>query len=156
MATPGKGLDGILNITHHKLEETAPVPDEELGPNLAGEYLAAGHFRGRNMPCLMLYFNAAERKQHGKKKRQFQFVHLESDDGDSGFADDGKSFSVVFAGPEARYRVTVRGRNLEKLYDLIAFHRLAWIRSIDSDRDFKGADDAQVITGIAVEAIEAE
>jgi hypothetical protein len=61
---------------------------------------------------------------------------------------------VQFSNDGGRNRLTVRGRNLEKMFDLLSHHKLAWIRSIDADRDFKGRlpDDAEVITGVDIEA----
>ena len=44
-------------------------------------------------------------------------------------------------------RLTVKGRNLEGMFDRISYHRLAWIRSIDERHDVKGAvpDDAPMV-----------
>jgi hypothetical protein len=135
---------------HTPAKAVAEEPDEPAPPDMTGEYKAYGHFRSRNMPCLHLYYNAAERRGHGKKKQQLQYGYMEADDARSGFAEDRKSFSVVFTTSDSRMRLTVGGRNLEYIYDLITYGKMAWVRSIDADRDFPGLlpDGAEVITSI--------
>jgi hypothetical protein len=146
--------DSLANILNKASPPPKPEPqeDEFPRPDLTGDYVAFAAYRGRNLPCLHLYFNAAERKAHGKKKKQVQYVHLESDDEKSGLAEDGLSFTAGVYMPEGRMLLTVRGRNIEHIYDLLALHKLAWIRSIDDRQDRRGVipDDAVVITGLSL------
>ncbi len=73
--------------------------EEEDGPDFRGAYRAFGRARPNALPALVIYFNAAERRKFGKKKVQFQYEHLDSDDPASeGLAEDGQSFSFVVAG----------------------------------------------------------
>jgi hypothetical protein len=128
--------------------------EEDPGPDFSGPYRAFSHPRAHALPSLVLYFNAAERRQYGKKKVQIQYEHLDSDDPASeGLAADGQSFSFVVCGARKTLRVTVRGRNLEYGYDWLILQRLPWMRSVD--RDF-GPGDERMITAIKIEAVEEE
>src|SRR5438874_2415614 len=82
--------------SHTPVKPAAEEPEDPPPPDMKGEYQACTHFRSRNMPCLHLYFNAAERNANKKKKKQLQYVFMEPDDDRSGFAEDRRSFSVVF------------------------------------------------------------
>ncbi len=127
-------------------------PDFPARPMPGDDYLAYGHFRSRDMACLHVYFNAAERKDHGRKKQQLQYCHMEPDDDKSGFDEDRQSFSIPFGTSDGRVRLTVRGRNIENIYDLITYGRMAWIESIDARRDIPELipDNAEVITSITL------
>lgn len=60
-------------------------------------------------------------------------------------------FEVRFADEDETWRVTVTGRNLGRVYNLVIQARLEWIRQ--SDRDF--ATDGQcIITGIEVAKVD--
>lgn len=85
-----------------------------------------------------------------KQVRQLQYVHLQDDGPDDGFAADGKSFSVLFAGYHTQ-RLTVKGRNLKKFYDAIAAHRLCTLRALD--RDFEVGSEP-VVTSLSIERVE--
>jgi hypothetical protein len=125
------------------------VPEEEKydKPD-PSNYKAFGTPRN-HLTCLQVYLGAEGRKRLGKKKLQFQYVQIDSDDKDGGFSEDGTFFSVVFVG-SVKQRLTVRGRNLETGYDQLTFHRMPWIRAADRD----GGDDGEpVITGIEVEDV---
>jgi hypothetical protein len=144
--------------------EPAPLPAVDAGegaqaddrPDLGGPYRAFAHPRSHTLQTLHLYFNAAERRRYGKKKMQVQYEHLDSDDPESeGMADDGQSFTFVVSGARKQLRIVVRGRRLEEGYDLLTFHRLQWMRSADSERDF-GQGDEPVITGFQIEPITEE
>ena len=127
------------------------------GPDFSAPYKPAGASRGKGLTSLWVYFNAEERKQHKRRKRQFQFRNLDDDDADSGFLDDGTGFSLVFSG-QKRHRLIVKGRGgpkLEEIYDRITLHRTPWIRSLDPGRDF-GADGEAVITSIRIELLQDE
>lgn len=74
--------------------------------------------------------------------------------------DSGSTFSTDPSGQVIRLRfcgskttaVTIRGRNLWKLYDYLHQHRIAWVMAVDRGRDF-AADDAPVITSIQIEDV---
>ncbi len=124
---------------------------DDPGPDFSGTYQAFGRQHPYPLRCLVLYFNAAERRKYGKKKMQIQYEHLDSDDPVSeGFAADGQSFSFVVAGGRKVQRVTVRGRQLERGYDLLIAQRIGWIRS--ADRDF-GHSDGPFIGSLEIEPV---
>jgi hypothetical protein len=58
-------------------------------------------------------------------------------------------FDVVFVGHEEKWRMTVTGRNLWTIYNLIIQHRLEWIQA--ADRDF--AEDGKPII-LSIEVVE--
>jgi len=80
--------------------------------------------------------------------RSFQYVHLDSD---SSLSADGKGqiIRLRFCGSKIT-AVTIRGRNLWRLYDYIHQHKMGWIMRMD--RDF-AADDEPVITAIDIEEV---
>jgi len=49
-------------------------------------------------------------------------------------------------------QVSIRGRNLRRLYELIHQHRIDWVMRVDRGRDFAG-DGATVVTGIEIEEV---
>jgi hypothetical protein len=134
----------------------APAAEPDDGrPDLKGPYRAFGIPRAQPLRSLFLYFNAAERKQYGKKKVQIQYEHLDTDHPDSeGFAADGRSFSFVVATGRGFLRFTVHGWDLEEGYDQITFHRMPWIRSFDGTfQKADGKPEGPVITGIGIEEV---
>jgi hypothetical protein len=81
----------------------------------------------------------------------FQYVHI--DDFEFGFTDDGDHwFAFLFSGRHPR-QLLVIGRNLDRICDLIALRRIAWIRQ--ADRDFGPEDgvaqEVPIITRISVD-----
>jgi hypothetical protein len=67
----------------------AAVP-EDTGPDFAGPYQAFGRTQPIPLRCLVLYFNAQERRKYGRKKVQIRYEHLDSEDpAGEGFAADG-------------------------------------------------------------------
>jgi hypothetical protein len=121
----GKSLDDILQVTPQKRE----IPD--------GEDLAC---MSRPVPrgwAALLVLNGKE------DTRAFQYVHL----GFANYSADGRSFVVEFNEPE-KWRMTVKGSNLWKVFTNIQQHALEWIKK--ADRDF-GDGDAPVITEIKIE-----
>jgi hypothetical protein len=77
--------------------------------------------------------------------RAFQYQHL----GYERFSADGTSFVIEFNIPE-KWRMTVTGRSLWRIFLNLHNHKIEWIRK--ADRDF--ADDVQpIITGIVIELI---
>lgn len=77
--------------------------------------------------------------------RSFQYVHLDSS---SRFAVEGKSqvIRLQFCGSKT-IAVTIRGRNLWKLYDYIHQHRIPFVMRVEDGRDF-AANDEPVVTAI--------
>lgn len=75
--------------------------------------------------------------------RSFAYLHLDSD---SRFSTDGGGHVIVirFAGLRP-VQLTIRGRNLVRLYDSLHQHRTPWI--MRADRDFTEGDDP-VVTAI--------
>jgi hypothetical protein len=60
----------------------------------------------------------------------------------------GPTIVLRFAGIVAR-EARISGRNLLQLFDLLSYHRVAWVRELPPGRDFKDGQ-ATVITGITV------
>jgi hypothetical protein len=60
----------------------------------------------------------------------------------------GPMIVLRFAGIVAR-EARISGRNLLQLFDLLSYHRVAWVRELPPGRDFKDGK-ATVITGITV------
>ena len=85
--------------------------------------------------------------------RTCQFMHLESD---SRFEPmpQGKGHRLVFrfAGSVA-LSVVIEGRNLWRLYDYIAQHRMPWVCELPEGRDFEDAGSA-VVHSITFQAIQ--
>ena len=80
--------------------------------------------------------------------RAFQYQHL----GFERFSADGTSFVIEFNIPE-KWRMTVTGRNLWRIFVNLHHHKVEWIRK--TDRDF--ADDKQsIITAIVIEQAKGE
>ena len=78
----------------------------------------------------------------------FQYQHL----GFERFSADGTSFVIEFNIPE-KWRMSVSGRNLWRIFVNLHQHKIEWIRK--ADRDF--ADENQpVITGIVIEQMKEE
>ena len=59
-------------------------------------------------------------------------------------------FEILFVGDNDKWRVTVTGRNLERLYNLTIQHRLEWIRP--ADRDF-GDENIGCVTSVEASAV---
>jgi hypothetical protein len=111
--------------------------DTEL-PDLAAGYQA--HARPSNRPVYSLH---CVRGKQGVQS--FQYVHLDSA---SKFeADDrGHVLSLRFCGSR-HWEITIRGRNLWRLYDYIHQHRMPWVQQ--ADRDF-AADKEPIVSAISV------
>ena len=76
--------------------------------------------------------------------RSCQYNQLESDSSFT-FLPQGKGNRLVlrFSGT-AGLKVVIEGRNLWRLYDYIAQHRMAWVHELSAERDFEGEDEAVV------------
>lgn len=80
--------------------------------------------------------------------RSFQYVGLDSDCSLSADG-NGQIIRLRFCGSKIT-AVTIRGRNLWRLYDYIHQHRMAWVMRIDRDRDFATGNEP-VIMSIDIE-----
>src|SRR5581483_10376329 len=114
-----------------------PESDNEL-PDLAEGYQA--HARATNKPVYSLHCVLGN-----EGVRSFQYIHLDSL---SRFetAGEGQVITIRFAG-EKSWEVTIRGRNLWRLYDYLHQHRMPWI--IRADRDFS-ADKEPIIVAVDI------
>ncbi len=138
---PDDHLLEILNRHSGRSPEGgAPDADEWLLPSDTDTYLA--HGRGTHRPAFTLHCVL------GKEGfRSFQYAHLDSD----------SRFEVAGNEQVIRLRfcnykiaaVTIRGRNLGKLYDYLHQHRMPWIRRVDPGRDF-ASDGEPVISAIEI------
>lgn len=106
------------------------------------------HARPGNKPLPSIHFILRDRSI-----RTCQYLHLESD---SRFLPlpQGQGHRLVFrfAG-SAELRVVVEGRNLWRLYDYIAQHRMAWVYELPGVGDFEDAH-AAVVQAITFETVE--
>jgi hypothetical protein len=117
--------------------------DESLLPDSAHGYMA--HSRPANKPLYTLHCILGK-----EGYRSFQYVHLDSD---SRFAVEGKGqvIRLRFSGSKTT-AVTIRGRNLMRLFDYVHQHRTAWVMQIEAGRDF-AADGETVVTAIEIEEV---
>jgi hypothetical protein len=121
--------------------EVSPSDDETGLPPLNGKNYAP-HARPSNKPLYSIHF-----LDPAGNVTSFQFVHLDSQ---STFTPE--CITLKFLGMEP-VKVTIRGRNLWRLYDYIHQHRVAWI--MQAARDF--AQDGQtVITSVRFTAVKPE
>jgi len=121
-------------------ERAETVADERMLPDLNGSYIA--YDRAANKPVFTLHCILGK-----DGYRSFQNSHLDSD---SQFSIVGNEqvISLRFCNWKIM-AVTIRGRNLGRLYDYLHQHRMPWIRRIDPGRDFQ-ADGEPVITAIEI------
>lgn len=137
---PAPALDGDTEQSEWS------APDDFALLPLPGSPYDAAHSRASNKPLPTLRFII------GDTIRGLPYASLESVDW---LVPDrpGASPAIVirFTGLVAREAV-ITGRNLLKLYDLLSYHRVAWVRELPKGKDFLGADK-MVITGIAVNRI---
>ena len=128
-----------------------PVESESLLPDERSDYKAASMPSNRGLVRLACVMGRAGFQPGGKAYRVFQYMHLDSDAGFS-FVKDGQEMVFRFVGLTP-VEITVRGRNLLRIFDYIQLHRIAWIR--EADRDFVGDDAAArnmpIINSIAIE-----
>ena len=99
------------------------VSDSEL-PDTSAPYQA--HARPANKPVYTLHCWLGK-----DGYRSFQIAHLDSD---SSFkiTSSGHVITLRFAGTQVM-QVTIKGRNLWRLYDYLHQHRIAWIMRADRD-----------------------
>ena len=124
----GNSLEELLQGMSQKHDTTQ---GEDLGA-------CASHSEPKGWPGLYVL--------NGKEDtRAFQYVHL----GFANYSADGRSFVVEFNEPE-KWRMTVKGSNLSKVFVNIQQHALEWIKK--ADRDF-GDGNAPVITDIRIDRV---
>lgn len=82
--------------------------------------------------------------------RSFQYVHLDSD-GSLSVDERGHVVQLRFCGSKTM-AVTIRGRNLWRLYDYLHQHRIAWVMRVDRGRDF-AQDSEPVVNSIDIEEV---
>ena len=128
-----------------------PADEAALLPNLSTDYKASATAATKGLTRLVMIFGKDGFKPGGTAYLAFQYVHLGT--GRFGYLPDGgQQFSFVVSDLDPQ-RVTVKGRNLVRIFDYIELHRMPWIRM--SDRDFSlvvgGTLDEPVITSIEVE-----
>jgi hypothetical protein len=129
-----KHLEDVLS--RRALDGDRDSATEWMLPVAGSEYQAFG--KPASTPLCSLHFGLGKAGY-----RSFQYMHLDSD---SSFGVDGKGHVIVvrFAGIKP-VAITIRGRNLSKLYSNLHEHRTPWI--MRADRDF-GDDDAPIVTAI--------
>ncbi len=125
-------LETILRPPPHRREEA----DAELPDLHAGEYQA--YARPANKPIHSIHFINTK-----GEIRSFQYVHLDSD---SRYFPEKIVLRFLGAEPVG---ITIRGRNLWRLYDYIHQHRTAWVA--ESPRDF-AVDCQPCVTNVCFES----
>ena len=124
----GKSIGEILQGTPQKQQEPE---GEDLGA-------CASRPAPRGWPAILVLGGRED-------TRAFQYVHL----GFANYSADGRSFVVEFNEPE-KWRMTVKGSNLWKVFVHIQQHALEWIKK--ADRDFADGN-TPVITDIRIELV---
>ncbi|MBS0264478.1 MAG: hypothetical protein JSS02_21265 [Planctomycetes bacterium] len=136
-------MDALTRRRGEPRAQAAPAtePDEPTLPEPDAPYLP--HSKPLARPVYTLHLLLGR-----DGCRSFQLVHLDSD---STFtADDaGQCIRLRFCGSKVM-QVSIRGRNLRRLYDLIHQHRIAWVMRQELGRDF-AAEGETVITEIHTE-----
>jgi hypothetical protein len=139
--------DGISEYQPEAWARTKGAEKEAVLPVLGDAYKAAG-FAVEEESCLVLVMGRDGFQPGGLAYVHFQYVHIGT--GGFGYTANGQAFTFLVAEPK---RVTVRGRNLLRIYHQIIRRRTPWIRQ--ADRDFRaddGApDDEPIILRIEVE-----
>lgn len=113
-----------------------PIESESLLPDERAEYTAAAVQSNKGLARLVCVMGRAGFQPGGKAYRAFQYMHLDSD-ASFGYTKDGQEMVFRFVGLTP-LEVTVRGRNLLRIFDYIQLHRIAWIR--EADRDFEDGE----------------
>jgi hypothetical protein len=135
--------DGLLS----KLSKAEPRKEENAAdvtlPDYTGPYEAYG--RAANQSVYSVHFLLGP-----DELRSFQYAHLDSDSALK-IAAGGQVVVLRFRGTRTT-EVTLRGRNLRYMYDILHQHRLPWIAR--ADRDFPdGAGKKPIVTHILFEEI---
>jgi hypothetical protein len=115
--------------------QEATVEDEQGLPDLQGE-----GYQPHARPSAKAVFALHVIFPNGTVQ-SFQYQHL-----DSASRYLNESIELRFLGAKI-LQVTLRGRNLWKLYDYLHQHRMAWLRVADRDL---AQDGETIITGVAI------
>jgi hypothetical protein len=120
-------------------------PEDELAgsdlPDVSAPYQA--HARPANKPVYTLHCCLGK-----DGYRSFQYVHLDTD---SSFRTGpaGHVITLRFAGTQVM-QVTIKGRNLWRLYGTLHAHSISWV--MRADRDLADEQEA-IITAIEIAAV---
>jgi hypothetical protein len=126
-----------------EFEAESPTGEAIIPLPQPGDPYDTAHARSSNKPLPTLRFI------RGENIRGLPYANLDSIDWlPSEKPGLGPMIVLRFAGIIAR-EARISGRNLLLLYDLLAHHRVAWVRELPLGRDFKEGK-ATVITGITV------
>jgi hypothetical protein len=147
---PATGIRELIENPHvespDKSKDETALEDLPPLPRPGDEYQA--HARSSNKPVLTLRFLLADASVRG-----FSYANLDTIDlVDGDRPDSGPAIIVRFAcitGLEAR----IEGRHLDRLYDQLGHHRIAWVRELPPRRDFKEPGKA-VINRISFKLLE--
>jgi hypothetical protein len=147
---PDSGIRELI-VTPHVENSDKPkdvlAPDELPPlPRPGDEYTA--HARQANKPVLTLRFLLANAAVRGFAYANIDTIDLV--DGDQ--PDSSPAIVVRFAGITAT-EARIEGRHLDRLYDQLGHHRIAWVRELPPRRDFKDPGKA-VINRISFKALE--
>jgi hypothetical protein len=128
----------------------AVAPADPFWPDLAAPYRAAGKPSDADIPRLLVVMGKEGFQPGGTAFHTLPYRLI--DEGGLGYDDDGEWFFFLF-GCARPVRLLARGRNLRRICDAIARHRMPWIRV--ADRDFRPCDglddDVPIFTHIEVE-----
>lgn len=144
-------MDASDRYNPARFASSAESADEAaLLPSLTTEYKASATPSAKAVMRLVVILGKEGFRPGGTAYIAFQYVHLGTER--FGFTPDGgQQFSFVVSDLEPQ-RVTVKGRNLLRVFDYIGLHRMPWIRQTDRDFQVVGArSDEPVITSIEVE-----
>ncbi len=109
------------------------LPDPTKGPEPFS--------RAANKPLYTVHFILG-----AEGYRSFQYIHI--DVCTLSLDQSGHVIRLRFCGLKI-HEVTIRGRNLWKLYDYLGQHRISYVARVDRGRDF-GADDEPAVTDIDI------
>jgi hypothetical protein len=113
-----------------------PRPEQDaLLPAQDNPYKAAGIADNNELPSLVLIMGKEGFKDGSTAYYSVQYVHLGL--GEFGFTEDGQWFRFVVSDLQPK-QITVRGRDLLRIFDYIRLRRLPWIR--EADRDLRNGE----------------
>jgi hypothetical protein len=133
-------------VAEQEVEAEPPEGDRLVALPRPGDPYEAAHARPSNNPVPTLRFVMGETVR-GLPYSNLDIIDLVPSDKPG----TGPAIVLLFTGLIPR-KAVITGRHLLTLFDLMAFHRIAWVRELPKGRDFKDGK-ATVITGIAIERI---
>ncbi len=136
--TPTPEPEPVANVEGEPASGEAIIPLPQ-----PGDPYDTAHARSSNKPLPTLRFIK------GDGIKGLPYANLDSIDWEPAEKPGhGPTIVVRFAGIVAR-EARISGRNLLQLFDLLSYHRVAWVRELPPGRDFKDGK-ATVITDITV------